>query len=413
MNPGQGATAAGLDPGAGGAGRVQGAWLLLLLVFLTGCSAVGLKRPPPRPGKTTFASPLVLLPVQLYGNLPVVEVKGDRGGPYRFLVDTGSSVTLTTPAFAKRNPGRMPANAAAPRVRVAGADGRIEELPAASVRRIELGDTRFDDVPVLLYDCAALSAHLGVKLDGVLGFPFFREAVLTLDYPGRRLMLQPAANAPLIPGTVLPFDDARKTPLISIKLGDRSVLALIDSGSDMGFSLNPVGLGAGFLHGPVDGATVGTLGGDRVQKVGRLDASVAIGDYVFPQPVVDLTDELSAVGGGALRHFAVTFDQARDRVTFYRDSREPLRLPARRTFGLSFTKTPAYWRVAGVVARSPAAAAGVVPGDLVTRINDEPVARWDLGRYEALLEQADAATLTFLQGTAEARKTVAVVPLVP
>lgn len=405
MNAGHGASARGR--------RALAAWLWLLVLTLSGCSAVGLKRTPPQPGRTTFETPLVMLPLQLYGNLPVLEVKGDRGGAYRFLVDTGSSVTLVTPAFAKRNPGRVPVPANAPRVRVAGADGRIEELPAASVRRIDLGGVRFDDVPVLLYDCAALSAHLGVKLDGVLGFPFFRESLLTLDYPGGRLILQPAANAPLVPGTVLPFDDARKTPLISIRLGERSVLALIDSGSDMGFSLNPVGLGARFLHGPVEGATVGTLGGDRVQKLGRIDASVAIGDYVFPQPVVDLTDELSAVGGAALRPFAVTFDQARDRVTFFRDSREPLRLPERRTFGLSFTKTPAYWRVAGVVPRSPAAAAGVVPGDLVTRINDEPVARWDLARYEALLGAAKEVTLTFLNGTTETAKTVAIVPAVP
>ena len=35
-----------------------------------------------------------------------------------------------------------------------------------------------------------------------------------------------------------------------------------------------------------------------------------IGDYTVEQPVVDLTDELTSVGGGLLRHFTVTFDQA-------------------------------------------------------------------------------------------------------
>ncbi len=54
-----------------------------------------------------------------------------------------------------------------------------------------------------------------------------------------------------------------------------------------------------------------------------------------------------------------------------------------------------------------------MPGDLVTRINDEPVARWDLGRYEKLLAVATEVTLTFLNGTTETRKTVAVVPAVP
>jgi hypothetical protein len=382
------------------------------LVAVSGCTGPSFRRAL-QPGRTTLSRPLVVLPAQQVSSYLVIEAKWDRYGPYHFLVDTGSSVTLVTPALAKRYPGRERLAAGGPRVRVTSADGSVAELPEASLRRLELGGAHFDDVRVLLYDCAPISAHLGLKIDGVLGFPLFRDTVLTLDYPGKQVLLQPAKTAPLVPGTIIAFDDARKTPLIHVRLGDRSLVALIDSGSDATFSLNPVGVDPRFEFGPVSGATVGTLGGDRTQKIGRLAETLAIGDQTFLRPIVETTDELSAIGGGLLQHFAVTFDQEHDRVTFHRESRAPIEMPPWRSAGMSFTKTPAYWRVAGIIPKSPADTEGVQAGDLVTRINGEGVARWDVRRYEELVTSATEITFTFLNGNSESEKRVRVFDLVP
>jgi hypothetical protein len=392
---------------------MRAAVALLVLVtglgLMAGCSSTAARRTS-QPGQTTMASPLVILPARLIGNLVLVEAKWDKYGPYNFLIDTGSSVTLVTPALAKRYAGREAAPGEARNAHV-GADGKV--LPRGSVRRIDLGAVRFADVDVLIFDCAPLSAHLGVRIDGVLGFPLFRETLLTLDYPGSRVLLQPARNAPLVPGTIIAFDDARKTPLITVRLGDRSLVALIDSGSDALFTLNPIGVAPQFVTGPIVGATVGTISGERTQMIGRLGESLAIGDRVFQQPVVEITDELSAIGGGMLKYFSVTFDQLHDRVTFFRDSREPIATAPVRSAGVSFSKTPAYWRVAGVVPKSPAEAGGIQTGDLVTRINGESVAKWDLRRYEQLVATGTEIAFTFLNGNAETEKRVRVFELVP
>lgn len=390
----------------------------ILGLFSAGCASLSalsspFQRTPPRPGRTSLGSKLVVVPTQAIGNFLVVEGKWDRSGPYHFLVDTGSSVTLVTPAFAKRYAAKDAPPPDAPRVRVRSADGQVAELRPTTLRQLGIGDARFDDVFALVYDCAALSAHLGVKIDGILGFPLFRETLLTLDYPHGRVLLRPTRSTALIPGTPIPLNDASKTPLISLRLGDRSIVALIDSGSDSPLSLNPVGLDPAFASPPRPGATVSTLTGDRPQQIGRLADTLGIGDYRLPRPIVDLTDELSSLGGGILKNFTITFDQERDRVHFQRDTREPIVSPPRRSAGISFSKTPAYWRIAGVVPLSPAAQAEIRTGDLLTQINGEPVAKWDVNRYEQLVTSAEKIACRFLNGTQEIDKDVRVFELVP
>ena len=384
---------------------------LLCLQLLSGC--VLFHREMPRPGRTKLDSPLVIVPATNMSNYLVVQAKWDKHGPYHFLVDTGASVTLISPELAKRYVAKNAPPTDTPLVRVKSADGETALLTATTLRRIELGGARFENVQALIYDCAAISAHLGVQIDGILGFPLFRETLLTLDYPNSRLVLQPRSAAPLLPGTPIAFNNERKTPIIPLRLGDQTFVALIDSGSDATLSLNPVGLQPVFDVAPRPGATVATLSGDREQRIGRLAQTLLIGDYPVEKPVVDLTDELTSIGGGILKNFTVTFDQEHSRVTFYRESHAPVVPQPSRSVGLSFSKAPAYWRVASVVPDSPAASAGIQPGDLVTRIDGVSVAHWDIGRYQQLVAAAGEVAFTFLNGTEEKEKRVKVFELVP
>lgn len=392
--------------------RCCGGLLVVGLLWVSGCAYIPfMKHEPPRPGRTKLGSPLVMVPAQTLGNYLIVETKWDRSGPYRFLIDTGSTVTLVTPELAKRYPGTPPVRPLAP-VPVKSAGGETTLLSQATLRRLELGAARFEDVPALVYDCAALSAHLGIKIDGILGFPLFRETILTLDYPHSRILLAPTFDAPLQPGNTIPFNNANKKPLIPIRLGDTSVVALVDSGSDATLRLNPIGLNPHFAAEPRPGGVIATLTGDKEQAVGRLADALTVGNYAVQQPLVALTDELSAIGGGILQHFTVTFDQERSRVTFYRDTRQPITFRPLRSAGMSFTKTPAYWRVAGVVRDSSAERLGIQTGDLVTRINGELVAKWDFRRYEQLVASANEIAFTFLNGAHESEQSLRVFTLV-
>jgi hypothetical protein len=381
------------------------------LALVSGCFSF--HREPPRPGRTRLDSPPVVLSALTVSNYLIVEAKWDRYGPYHFLIDTGASVTLVSPELAARygTKNRFPPET--PLVRVKSAEGETALLPPTMLGRLELDGARFDDVQALIYDCAPLSAHLGLKIDGILGFPLFRETLLTLDYPHSQVVLQPRSAAVAPPGSTIAFNNDRKTPIIPVRLGDRTFAALIDSGSVAALSLNPVGLQPVFTVVPRTGATVGTLTGDRSQRIGRLAESLTIGRYALVRPLADLTDELASLGGGILKYFTVTFDQEHNQVTFQRDEVTPIPPEPRRSAGLSFTKTPAYWRVASVIPGSPAAAAGVQPGDLVTRLNGEPVAQWNLRRYDLLVATATTIEFTFLNGQQEVPQRLDVFDLVP
>ncbi|HTQ29975.1 MAG TPA: aspartyl protease family protein [Opitutaceae bacterium] len=397
-------------------GAASGAVLLLagLAAILLAAGCTTLRRIPMPPRITRLEAERIELPAQTISNYLVVETRWDKYGPYHFLIDTGASVTLVSPELARRYSDTSAPPIPEPEVRVKSASGDTTLLPAVTLRRFFLGDARFERVPALVYDCRSLSTHLGVKIDGILGFPLFRDTLLTLDYPRSRVLLVPgSAVPPSLPGTTIPFNNASRTPFIPVTLGRETFIALIDSGSDGPLNLNPLGLDVSFDYGPRAGGDVATLTGNAPQQVGRVAQALQIGDYTLLRPVVALTDDLSSLGGGVLKNFTVTFDQQHNQVTFYRESSAPILTPSRRSAGLSFEKTPVYWRITSVVPGSPAAAAGVQSGDLCTRINGEPVASWNLRRYQDLVANAERISFTFLRGTREQDTPVSVFDLVP
>lgn len=381
------------------------------LLLLSGCFSI--RRPAPMPGLTYVGSKPVTLPCRLLGNILVVETKWDKFGPYHFVIDTGSSVTLVSPELALRYgaPNEPPPDV--PRVRVRSSLGAARLLDAVTLTRIQLGRARFEYVPALVFDCDELSALFGVRIDGILGFPLFRNAALTLDYPHAQVVLRSDIPKEGLPGETILFNNVDKTPLIPVRLGDREFAALIDSGSTAAIAVNPAGLAPAFSFGPVEGPVVNTLSGDERTSVGRLADVVRLGSFDIAQPVAEVTDELSSLGGGILRHFSVTFDQRDNEVFFQHDPADSLSMPALRGTGLSFRKTPAYWKVVGVVAASPAGEIGVKPGDLVSRLNGEPVGNWDIARYDHLVATANWIDFTFIDGTHEALTRLRIVDIVP
>ncbi|MBL9216626.1 MAG: aspartyl protease family protein [Opitutaceae bacterium] len=385
------------------------------LLLLSGCATA----PRRAPGRTIVEVAPTTLPARIVSNFFLIETRWDDGQTYRFLIDTGSTSTLVTPDLARRFALRQPRGTPPRTVEVRSANGGRIELEAVTLRRIALGDATFERVPALVFDFAELSGHLGLRIDGIIGFPVFRNTLLTLDYPGARLVIAPYPPTFAPPPrqsarvSTIAFNNLQGTPLIPIQMGSESFIVLIDSGSDGSLSLNPVGLHPRFAHGPRIGTLVSSLQGDRRQLTGRLDQLVLIGGHAIERPIVDLTDQLSSIGGEFLRHFTLTFDQRRNQVTFSRQADGAVTMAPRRSTGLSFARSAVYWRVLTVIPDTPTAGLPVQAGDVCVRINGELVEKWTFDRYEALLKSAARITYTFLSGSREVDLEIPVFELVP
>ncbi len=398
------------------AGRVLSVCLLssVLCSLITGC----VTSPGRAPATTRIEPQPVRVPAKILSHFFLVESPQVDGKTYRFLIDTGSSVTLVSPAVAA-SLKQKESHKTPPRTQpVRGANGRDVELPAITLRHLRLGEAHFERVPATVYDFSELSAHLGLSIDGVVGFPLFRDTLLTLDYPAALLEIAPnpvVAPPPVRqPRTsIIPYNREQATPLIPVQMDNESFFVLIDSGSDGGLALNPAGLHPRFVHGPRIGMIVSSLDGDKRQLVGRLEQNITIGTQLVQQPVVDLTEQLSSLGGELLRHFRITFDQQRHLVTLVRGTDGPVAMPGRRSAGLSFRRFPNYWRLLAVVPDTPNSALPVQPGDLCVRINGELVEKWTFERYADLVQTAPKITYTFLSGSKETDYDVTVFELVP
>ena len=372
------------------------------------------------PGRTIIEAQPVTLPARIISNFFVVESKWADGNTYRFIIDTGSTISYVSPELARKF--ALKERGGAPRAKrtVRSANGGEVELEAVTRRRLTLGAESFERVPALDFDFTDLSGHLGLPVDGIIGFPVFHKTVLTMDYPGERLVIAPdpllAPPPPPKPGpgvSTIAFNNEQGTPLIPIQMGNESFIVLVDSGSDGSLSVNPVGLHPRFATGPRIGTIISSLQGDRRQLTGRLNQTVLIGSHALNQPIVDLTEQLSSLGGELLRHFVLTFDQRHNQVTFARAAAGPVEMPARRSTGLSFARSPVYWKILTVIPDTPTALLPVQAGDLCVRINGEPVEKWNYERYDALLKSAAKITYTFLAGTKEIDVEVAIFELVP
>lgn len=391
--------------------------LAATMVLMPGCTLFPRREVP---AMSVLAPTETRVPARIISNFFLVESRQDNGTVARFLIDTGSSATLVSRGMVEQL-GQKPDRKGLVRlIRVRTANGSETELPSTVLRKLMLGDASFTHVPVAIFDFSELSNHLGVQVDGVLGFPLFRDVILTLDYPQSTLVLASPRNPPPSEAvrhpsqsSMLAFGFNRETPIIPVLLDGESFNVLVDSGSDGGLTLNTTGLHPRFLTPPRPGTIVSGLSGERRQQVGRLAQSLVLGSHSIQSPVVDLTDQLSSIGGELLRNFRITMDQYRRTVVFRRNAAGPILMGSRRTTGISFSRSPKYWRVIGIIPGTPAADLPVKVNDMCIRINAESVDQWGFERYEELVRKQEAITYTFASGDGGHEVKVPAFDLVP
>lgn len=333
------------------------------------------------------------------------------GPPMQFLLDTGGAGTHIDQGLAKKLGFEMQRG-------VASASGNAElEVGVIPSATTQVGDVKYDG-QLIASPLAHLEPIFGRKLDGILGSDWMRNYVVEMDYVARRMRLyEPSSFSYNGKGATLPLTFSNGIPFIEmeVSLPNKKVLRgsfLVDTaGGWMAVHVyNSVAKREGLLDGLTTLPEIGVGIGGTTQRVAARGTSLSIGSYRMRRPTVKFTedpsglransDSVGLVGMEVFRKFKVTFDYSRNRVhlepnamfndAFVYDA-SGLRL---RAAAPSFSTVS----VSGVRDSSPAKTAGIVPGDVITKLNGRDTSGLSLEVIREQLQMPDRSNkLTLLR----------------
>jgi predicted aspartyl protease len=235
---------------------------------------------------------------------PYVMVMVNGRGPFQFVVDTGTGgQALISPELADQL--NLPP---AGRIRLTDPSGQgPKEVPVVLVQSLQVAGVEFTGVRAIRHSLACEDG----SCQGLLGFTLFRDYLLTLDYPNRRLTLSPGTLEADGEGSVLAFRMPDGVPAITLFIDGLPIEAQLDSGGD-GLSL-PEALASRlkFVVDPVAFANAHSFSTSFEVKAAKLASTVYLGRYAFPKPFVEINSAFPLANFGAcpMQNFAFTFDQ--------------------------------------------------------------------------------------------------------
>lgn len=260
-----------------------------------------------------------------------------------------------------------------------------------------------------VWDFSALKPMMGRPWDGSLGYDVISRVVARVDYEHKQITLyDPSTFVASESATALPLRFLGNLPVVRAKIllaGREPIEAdcAVDSGADGLHLTTPFANGNRVMESmkrTVSASSVGAGGKATKEIAGRL-AGLQLGPYLLREPPAafspDLKEGLLAsseigalIGGEILERFTVTFDYPHKRILLEPNSHFSDRFTADQS-GLSLlAKGEDYRRfeVDGVESGSPAEAAGIRTGDILTAIDGRPAREFDLDKIGKVFEQA-------------------------
>ena len=243
-------------------------------------------------------------PMEVTHGKPYVMVMVNGRGPFRFIIDTGTGgQAIITDELAGELD--LPEEGEARLNDPTGQGGQT--APVVLIDTLNVAGVEFSDVKAVVHQ---LPSGDGLCM-GMLGFPLFRDYLLTLDYPNERLTLAKGALEADGEKSVLPFRMPDGVPITALAIGRLRVDAQLDSGG-AGLSLpEQIASRLKFSSGPQLFGSGQSLSTSFEIKVGKLTSNVRVGEFTLDQPWVEINAAfpLANFGSCPMQYFTITFDQ--------------------------------------------------------------------------------------------------------
>jgi len=318
-------------------------------------------------------------------NRVFVEAHINGRGPFHFLLDTGAGGATISAGVAQKL-GLHVADAGEGQ----GVGEKTVRAGQARIAQLQMGELTFADIETNVMDLSDAPQVFGSKpFDGIIGSPVFERMVVKHDYVNRILTFTASAKFDYTgTGVIVSFERPRQIPVVAASLDGVAGNFGVDTGARSSL----------LLYGPfcaqnnlqekygakLEGVTGWGVGGPVRSLLARA-GTLQIGELTVRDLVIRLSAQKTGltrssamaglIGPDVLSQFDVTFDYARTRIIFERNTDYGRRDSYDRA-GIWMGHAPdgKYFTVVDVIADGPGADAGVKQGDQILAINGESTA---------------------------------------
>lgn len=387
-----------------------------------------------------------VIPFQLINNLIFIPVEVN-GVELTFLLDSGIGETLLfsfddTDEITFENVQKI-------RLRGLGSAEDVECYKSIH-NKLRIGSMKAvaQDIYIVLDQDLNISANIGIPVNGIIGYHFFQNNLIEINYEKRKLIVynnrKAIAKKLTERYTMLPISIEFQKPYVHAEVqqneSEFSAKLLIDTGSsDSVWLFSGVSNNVKMPKKTVEDYLGRGFSGDIHGKRGRIE-QFKLDKYSFERPIAAFPDSVSlakiklvdgrvgSVGGEILRRFNVVFDYQNkkvylkksgsydepflynmsgielhhDGVQWIQESVEPNQATVVSTYDgdgnkkkdlqFKFELKPIYC-ISSVRANSPAELSGLKKGDIVTAINHTKAFRYSLQEISQLLKSEDGKTI--------------------
>jgi len=268
---------------------------------------------PAEPAKVTLAAEEVSVPLSFFHNRPVVEVRINGAGPYEFILDTGAGGGSVLNAGLSKEldlPVRGKVQLMSP------GGSRPMDADVVGIETLEIGGIRISNGTA---QAADLSGALGVPgmPRGVLSIADLKDLLLTIDYPGKRLIVSRGSLPEPDGRDVLAYEYLQGLPAVPVEVAGKIYTLHMDTGSPSGVTLPVSSIGGLPLESePVEVGRAHMVDREVVIRGARLDGKVRFGPLEMDHPRITFLEgvDVGNVGNEILQKFAITMDQKTRRL---------------------------------------------------------------------------------------------------
>ena len=129
-------------------------------------------------------TPIAVIPFVMQGHLPVIKVKIGKK-KLRLALDTASESNILDASILKKIPSNRLTNTIEGELQ--GVDQKIKKVQISTISETTVKGLPFTNMKYLFTDLSHLKKESGIYIDGLLGYPFFKQGKMSINYKERKI----------------------------------------------------------------------------------------------------------------------------------------------------------------------------------------------------------------------------------